>query len=99
MSVIDAIAPSCMQRPWQVCCYFRPLLRLRRLAAPVSDSTKGERQPLSVEPHVLEAPAIENAVDDKVETLHARPPAGRDTGIEDDRTRGVARQPALDLPY
>ena len=66
---------------------------------PVSDSTEGKWHRLPVEPHILEAPAVEDAVDDKVETLHARPPARRDTGIEDDRARGVARQPALDLPH
>jgi hypothetical protein len=42
---------------------------------------EGEGHPLPVEPYVLEAPAVEDAVDDKVETLHARPPAGRDTRI------------------
>ena len=66
-------------------------------SVPVSDSTEGKWHRLPVEPHILEAPAVEDAVDDKVETLHARPPARRDTGIEDDRARGVARQPALDF--
>ena len=68
-------------------------------SVPVSNSTEGKWHRLPVEPHILEAPAVEDAVDDKVETLHARPPARRDTGIEDDRARGVARQPALDLPH
>jgi hypothetical protein len=33
-------------------------------------------RPLPVEPHVLKAPAVEDAVNDKVEILDARPPAG-----------------------
>jgi hypothetical protein len=32
---------------------------------------------LPIEPHVLKPPAVENAVDDQVEALDARPPAGR----------------------
>src|SRR5689334_23380329 len=41
---------------------------------------------LFVEPHVLEAPAIKDTVDDEVETLDAGPPARRSAGVEDDRT-------------
>src|SRR5438874_9644093 len=60
---------------------------------------RDEGTSLLIEPHVLKPPAVENAVDDQVEALDARPPAGRGAGVEDDRPRGVAREPPLDLPH
>ena len=60
---------------------------------------RDEGTSLLIEPHVLKPPAVENAVDDQVEALDARPPAGRGAGVEDDRPRGVAHQAPLDLPY
>src|SRR6516165_8077348 len=54
--------------------------------------------PLPVQPDVFHTPAIEMAVHHLGEPLDPRLPAGRTTGIEQDRPGDVRRQPALDLP-
>src|SRR5215813_15177147 len=53
---------------------------------------------LSVEPEVLEARAVVDAVDHVGEALHLRLPAGRNAAVEDDRPRVVLDQLLLDLP-
>src|SRR6266436_7394077 len=57
------------------------------------------RQQLLVEPQVLEARAVVDAVDHQGQTLDLRLPAGRLTGIEDDRANIVLGQPFFDLPH
>src|SRR5205823_8013433 len=77
-----------------------PFPSLRGPAGPFQmGRERDEGTSLLIEPHVLKPPAVENAVDDQVEALDAGPPAGRGAGVEDDRSRGVARQAPLDLPY
>jgi hypothetical protein len=63
-------APPCHGAP-----PFRPL---RGPAGPFQMGIeRDEGTSLPIEPHVLKPPAVENAVDDQVEALDARPPAGR----------------------
>src|SRR5438552_7660883 len=54
---------------------------------------------LFVEPDVLHAPAVEDAVDHDRQPLHMRLPAGRAAVVKDDRPGAVFRQLPLDLPY
>src|SRR5580704_19425901 len=60
---------------------------------------EGEEHTLSVEPDVLEAKPVEDAVHDHCQPLDARLPAGGDARVEDDRARGVAREAPLDVPH
>src|SRR5260370_21614662 len=77
-----------------------PFRSLRGPAAPFQmGRERDEGTSLLIEPHVLKPPAVENAVDDQIEALDARPPAGRGAGVEYDRARGVAREAPLDLPH
>jgi hypothetical protein len=51
-------------------------------AGPFQTGTeRDEGAGLPIEPHVLKPPAVENAIDDQVEALDARPPAGRGAGV------------------
>src|SRR5438552_436970 len=54
---------------------------------------------LPVEPNVLEAPAVVDAVDHRRQPLHLRLPAGRSDAVRDDRPRAVLLQLTVDLPY
>src|SRR5438874_7339025 len=77
-----------------------PFRSLRGPAGPFQmGRERDEGTSLLIEPHVLKPPAVENAIDDQVEALDARAPAGRGAGVEDDRPRGVAREAPLDLPH
>src|SRR5260370_23745133 len=77
-----------------------PFRSLRGPAAPFQmGRERHEGTSLLIEPHVLKPPAVENAVDARVEALDARPPPGRGAGVEDDRARGVAREAPLDLQH
>src|SRR5712671_1620462 len=53
---------------------------------------------LLVQPDVLEAPAVEHAVDHDFQPLQSRLPACRKTQVIDDRARLILLQPAIDLP-
>src|SRR5262245_29930001 len=53
---------------------------------------------LPVEPNVLEAIAVENAIHHERQPFDRRLPARRGTGIEDDRPAGVLGELALDFP-
>src|SRR5207245_994235 len=52
-----------------------------------------------VEPEVFETEAVVDAVDHHGHPFHLRVPAGRLTGVKDDRPRAVFRQSPLDFPY
>src|SRR5215472_3563794 len=52
---------------------------------------------LPVEPEVLEARAVVDAVDHVGEALHLRLPAGRNAAVEDDRPRVLANDVDVDL--
>src|SRR6516164_5201974 len=54
---------------------------------------------LLVEPDVLEAPAVEDAVDHHPQTLDSRLPAGGEPQVIDDRPRLVLLQSSVDLPH
>src|SRR6202047_740973 len=54
---------------------------------------------LFVEPNVLHAPAVEDAVDQHRQPLHPRLPARRAAAVIDDRPGAVLRQLPFDLPY
>src|SRR5262245_64717723 len=55
--------------------------------------------PLLIEPHVLEAPIVVNAVGVQDEAFHVRMPAGGGARIRDDGARQILGEPALDLPH
>src|SRR6266446_2165127 len=57
------------------------------------------RAELSIQPYVFHAPTVGDAVDHHGQTFHPRLPAGRATGIKEDRTGAVFRQRSVDLPY
>src|SRR5215831_18188534 len=54
---------------------------------------------LLVDPDVLHAPVVIDAVDLLHDALHMRLPAGRPAIMEDDRARSVLLQLMVDLPY
>jgi hypothetical protein len=54
---------------------------------------------LFVEPDVLHAPAVEDAVDHHRQPLHPRLPTRRAAAVIDDRPGAVLRQLPFDLPY
>src|ERR1700730_1736626 len=76
-------------------------LDLRREAWPPPPMPSGVigYRPLSVEPEVLEAEAVVDAVDHHGHALDLRVLACRLTGVKDDRTGTVLRQPPFDLPH
>src|ERR1700730_5937838 len=89
-------APSCRRSFKATIPAVAPFRSLRGPAGPFQmGRERDEGTSLLIEPHVLKPPAVENAVDDQVEALDARPPAGRGAGVEDDRARGVAREAPL----
>lgn len=55
-------------------------------------------KPLPIQPHILEAPTVEDAVTDDGQPLDPRMPAGGAAGVEDDRARRIAGEASLDLP-
>src|SRR5438045_5361576 len=64
-------------------------------------SRRGPHAPthlLSVQPSLLEAPAVEDAVDHDRDTVHPRVPAGAEPVMVDHRSGGVLLQLAVDLP-
>jgi hypothetical protein len=84
-------APSCRRSFKATMPAVAPFRSLRGPAGPFQmGRERDEGTSLLIEPHVLKPPAVEYAVDDQVEALDARPPAGRGAGVEDDRARGVA---------
>src|SRR5204863_7785624 len=54
---------------------------------------------LSVEPDILHAPAVEEAVHQERRPLYVRVPAGRAAVVKDDRSGAVLRQFSFDRPY
>src|ERR1700736_4598271 len=54
---------------------------------------------LSVEPDVLEAPAVIDAIDHRRQPLHLRLPAGRGDAVKDDRPSAILLQLTVDLPH
>jgi hypothetical protein len=65
--------------------------------SPAQTSTD-ERPPSLVEPEVLEALAVVDAVDHEAKSLEMRLPADCPARQEDDGPRIVFHQPALDVP-
>src|SRR6516165_12614157 len=57
-----------------------------------------ERIHLLVEPDILHAPAVEDAVDHDCQALHIRTLAGAAAAVENDRSHTVVDQLALDRP-
>src|SRR6516165_3176827 len=57
------------------------------------------RARLFVEPDVLSAIAVEDAVDHQCQPLHIGLPAGSAAAVEDDWSGAVLCQPAFDLPH
>src|SRR6266568_8990852 len=54
---------------------------------------------LPIQPYILEAPAVVDAVDHHRQPFHLGLPAGRRAIVEDDRPGGVLLQFPVDLPY
>src|SRR5262249_42589172 len=53
---------------------------------------------LLAKPSILEAPAVEKAVDHNRDPVHRRRPAGPQPVVKDHRARSVLSQPAVDRP-